>query len=95
MQCTATTPITSRLRGPSCREREGEGCTLMAKGRAARWVLLPDKTPQAQRPKTPLEAEPELECCSWEPALQNRVTPQSATSLAGMVQKQQVGAVWA
>lgn len=35
MQCTATTPITSRLRGPSCGGTEGEGCTLTAGGRAA------------------------------------------------------------
>lgn len=35
MQCTATMPITSRLRGPSCGGTEGAGCTLTAGGRAA------------------------------------------------------------
>lgn len=71
MQCTATTPITSRLRGPSCRGREGEGCTLMARGRAAPWGFLPDKTPQAPCTKTRPEAELERGCCSQEPAPQN------------------------
>lgn len=44
MQCTATMPITSRLRGPSCGGREGEGCTLTAEGRAAGWGLRADGT---------------------------------------------------